>query len=141
MLPLRYAGRWRTASVFLLLGVLAATLMPAVWFWGDRDSFMTWFVNVDKWLHAVTFGFLAVWFGGQYRSDSYWRIGVGLILFGILIEMCQRMVTYRSAEWFYLVADAAGIVVGLLLGLTGLGGWSLRVEAWFDKRSTGDNVD
>jgi hypothetical protein len=55
--------------------------------------------------------------------------------------MCQRMVTYRSAEWFDLVADAAGIVVGLLLGLTGLGGWSLRVEAWFDKRSTGDNVD
>jgi hypothetical protein len=141
MLPLRYASRWRTASVVLLLGVLAATLMPAMWFWGDPRGFMTWFVNVDKWLHAITFGFLAVWFGGQYHASSYWRIGVGLILFGVFIELCQRIVTYRSAEWFDLVADAAGIVVGLLIGLTGLGGWSQRVESWFEKRSTGDNVD
>ena len=116
MLPLRYAARWRAASIFLLLGVLAGALMPAVWFWGDRAGFLSWFVNVDKWLHAATFAFLAVWFGGQYRANRYWRIGVGLLLFGMLIEVCQRMVTYRSAEWFDLVADAAGIAVGLLIG-------------------------
>jgi hypothetical protein len=141
MLPLRYAGRWRAASIFLLVGVLAGALMPAVWFWGDRAGFMSWFVNVDKWLHAVTFVFLAVWFGGQYRVDSYWRIGVGLALFGILIEVCQRLVAYRSAEWFDLVADAAGIAVGLIVGRVWLGGWSLRFESWLRGSGTGDGID
>ncbi|MDH4124674.1 MAG: VanZ family protein [Gammaproteobacteria bacterium] len=141
MLPLRYALHWRAAGIFLLLAVLAGALMPAVWFWEDRAGFLNWFVNVDKWLHGVTFVVLAVWFGGQYRSDFYWRIGVGLLLFGVLIEVCQRMVTYRSAEWFDLVADAAGIALGLIIGRAWLGGWSLRVEAWLGGRNSGDAVD
>lgn len=141
MLPLRYAGRWRAASVMLLLCVLGAALMPAVWFWGDRHGFMNWFVNVDKWLHAATFVFLAIWFAGQYRVNSYWRIGVGLLLFGVLIELSQRMVTYRSAEWFDLVADAAGIAVGLAIASARLSGWCLQVEAWLGQGSAGDGID
>ncbi len=141
MLPLRYAGHWRTASIFLLLAVLAAALMPAVWFWEDRAGFLTWFLYVDKWLHGATFVILAVWFCGQYGTASYWRIGIGLLLFGALIEVCQRMVTYRSAEWFDLAADAAGILLGLIIGLAGLGGWSLKVESWLGRGSAGDGVD
>jgi VanZ family protein len=141
MLPLRHARRWRAASIMLLVGVLAATLMPAVWFWDDKPAFIRWFVHVDKWLHAVTFVALAIWFSGQYRSGSYWRIAVGLLLFGVLIEVCQRMVTYRSAEWFDLVADAAGIVVGLIFAWAGLGGWSLKVESWFIQRNIEPDID
>lgn len=141
MLPLRYARRWQAANIMLLVAVLGAALMPAVWFWGDRHSFLNWFVNVDKWLHAMTFVFLAVWFAGQYRRAWYWRIGAGLILFGVLIEICQRMVTYRSAEWFDLVADAIGIGVGLLIATSGLGGWSLHIESWFARGSAGDGGD
>ena len=64
MLPLQHVRRWQAAGLMLLLVVLAATLMPAVWFFSDRQSFITWFVHVDKWLHAVTFVVLAVWFSG-----------------------------------------------------------------------------
>jgi VanZ family protein len=134
MLPLRFASRWRIASVVLLLLVLAATLMPAVWFWPDRRDFIAWFVDVDKWLHGITFVFLAIWFAGQYRSQSYWRIGIGLIFFGMLIEACQRLVTYRSADWFDIVADTAGIIVGLVVAMAGLGGWCLWLEDWLAKR-------
>jgi len=141
MLPLRYTRRWQAASLLLLVVVLAATLMPAVWFWSDRRVFITWFMNVDKWLHAITFVFLAIWFSGQYRLGSYWRIGIGLILFGILIEVCQRMVTYRSAELFDIVADAGGITVGLIAAAAGLGGWSLRFEHWFAQRKAGAGID
>ena len=116
-------------------------MMPAVWFWSDRHSFITWFMNVDKWLHAVTFVFLAIWFSGQYRPGSYWRIGIGLILFGVLIEICQRMVTYRSASLFDIVADAGGITVGLIVAAAGIGGWSLRFEQWFARRKAGVAVD
>ena len=98
MLPLRHVRRWRLAGLVLLLLVLAATMMPAVWLWPQRREFVAWFINADKWLHAITFVFLAVWFSGQYRRESYWRVGLGLIFFGVLIEVCQRMVTYRSSE-------------------------------------------
>ncbi len=129
MLPLRYAPWWRTASILLLILVLAAAVMPAVWLWPDRDTFFSWFDAIDKSVHAIVFAFLALWFAGQYRSRSYWRIALGLLMFGLLIELCQRMLTYRSAEWFDVAADVAGIIAGLLLAAAGLGGWCQRVEA------------
>ncbi len=141
MLPLRYARRWRIASMVLLILVLVATLMPAVWFWPDRRQFMAWFVDVDKWLHGITFVFLALWFAGQYRPRSYWRIGVGLIFFGVLIEACQRLVTYRSADLFDIVADVAGITVGLVVAMAGLGGWSLWVENRLAKSKVEAGID
>ena len=141
MLPLRYSKRWHAASMMLLLFVLAVTMMPAVWFWFDRHVFLTWFVDADKWLHGITFVILALWFAGQYRPRSYWRIGVGLILFGFLIEGCQRLVTYLSADWFDIWADTAGIVVGLSIAAAGIGGWSLRVEDWYLRRTMDTHVD
>jgi len=134
MLSLRYARRWQVASLTLLLLVLAATLMPAVWFWDDRFKAMSWFDGVDKWFHGVTFLLLSMWFTGLYRKRSYWKIGIGLLLFGLIIEACQRMVTYRSAEWLDVWADAAGIILGLVIGAVGIGGWCLRVEERLAKR-------
>ena len=141
MLSLRYAGRWRAAGLMLLIMVLAATLMPAVWFLSDRQDFINWFTNIDKWLHGVTFVFLALWFSGQYERRAYWRIAFGLFLFGILIELSQRMVAYRSAEWYDLAADVGGIIIGLAIAAAGVGGWSVRAEHWFARRNAGSNID
>jgi len=134
MLSLRYARRWQVASLILLLLVLAATLMPAVWFWDDRFKAMSWFDGIDKWFHGVTFLVLSVWFTGLYRKRSYWKIGIGLLLFGLIIEACQRMVSYRTAEWLDVGADAVGIILGLVIGAVGIGGWCLRVEERLAKR-------
>lgn len=92
---------------------------------------------MDKWLHGITFALLAIWFAGQYRPRSYWRIGAGLMIFGLLIEGCQRLVSYRSAEWFDVAADSAGIIIGLTVATAGIGGWSLRVEDWYLRRRAG----
>ena len=129
MLPLRHLGYWQIASVLILLVVLVAALMPAVWFWGDKSSGIAWFKGVDKWLHGITFAVLALWFAGLYQRQSYWRIALGLFVFGLAIEACQRMVGYRTADWLDVGADTAGIVVGLVIALAGLGGWSLRFES------------
>jgi VanZ family protein len=128
MLPLRHAARWQMASLFLLLIVLAATLMPAVWFWDDRFKALSWFEGIDKWFHGITFLALSIWFTGLYTKSAYWRIGLGLLAFGLVIEACQRMVTYRTADWMDVGADAAGIILGLVIGAAGIGGWCLRAE-------------
>jgi VanZ family protein len=141
MLPLHYARRWRQAGVALLVLVFIAALMPAVWLWPNPREFMAWFDNVDKLLHGATFLFLAVWFSGQYRPRSYWRIGLGLIAFGMLIEVCQRAVGYRTADWFDLAADVVGVVLGLLIALAGLGGWTLRIEDRLRKQESGAGID
>lgn len=141
MLPLRYARHWRIASIVLLTLVLVATLVPAAWMWPESRQLVSWFLDGDKWLHGITFVILAVWFAGQYRPRSYWRIGIGLIFFGVFIEVCQRLVTYRSAEWFDIAADVAGITVGLAVAMAGLGGWSLWIENWLVKRKVDAGVD
>ncbi len=131
MLPLQYPREWRIASAALLLTVLVATLMPALWIWGDAGTFKLWFIEIDKWMHGITFALLAIWFAGQYRKQSYWRVAAGLLAFGLLIEACQRMVGYRTADWLDVAADCGGIGLGLLAGAAGAGGWALQVESWF----------
>ena len=90
--------------------------------------------GADKWLHAATFLVLAVWFSGQYARHAYWRIALALLAFGIVIELCQRMVTYRTGDLLDLAANAAGIALGLLVAVAGAGGWSMRVENWWLRR-------
>jgi VanZ family protein len=141
MLPLRYALRWQVVSATLLLVVLAGALVPATWLWPDRLHIESWFGYSDKLAHLLTFACLAVWFAGQYPRHAYWRIAAGLAGFGILIELCQLMVGYRTAEWPDIGADVAGIVTGLVIGLAGAGGWSQRFETWYIGRGAGAGVD
>lgn len=132
MLALRYARRWQIAGVILLTMVLVAALVPSDWFWSaGRNSR---FYISDKWLHGITFTLLALWFSGQYARHSYWRLITGLVAFGLLIELTQRMVSYRSADSMDLVADLIGIAVGMAFALAGTGGWCLRFEEWLQNR-------
>jgi VanZ family protein len=91
---------------------------------------------LDKWMHGITFAALAIWFSGQYARRSYGWLAIGLLIFGALIEACQSMVTYRTAETADLVADLLGIVAGMMIALTGVGGWSLQVENWLQRGRT-----
>lgn len=128
MLPLRYPGYWRAASGVLLFAVLAAALLPPGWFWPAPGPEHSWLDNADKWAHAIAFAMLALWFAGQYRPQSYWRIAIGLMAYGGLIEVCQRLTDFRQAEWFDVAADGAGIIVGLIIAGAGAGGWASQLE-------------
>lgn len=141
MLPLRYARRWRVASAVLLAFVLATTVIPAVWLRPDWISSVSWLEHADKVSHVVTFSLLTLWFAGQYRPRSYWRIAIGLLAFGVLIEVCQRAVGYRSGEWLDFGADAVGIIVGLAIAVAGVGGWCQQFEAWYIGYRSGAGID
>lgn len=128
MLPLRYTKRWQFAGIAVLFVVLAFALTPAMWFRLDMRDMAV--MASDKWLHGLTFAFLTVWFSGQYSRRSYWRVAVGMLAFGGMIEVCQQMLSYRNAESMDLLADAIGILAGILIAVAGAGGWSLRLEEW-----------
>ena len=132
MLELRFAGAWRALSVLALLAIFGATLVPSDWLWFDDPSFR--FRISDKWMHAITFAALGLWFCGQYTRSSYWRVAIGLFAFGVLIEIAQRAVGYRSGDLLDLAADVAGIAAGLLMGLSGAGGWTPKLEDWLQKQ-------
>ena len=133
MLPLRYRRQWIAVNALLIAVVTALTVVPA--FLMPRQ--VTGLPGVDKWLHALTFAILALWFTGQYARRSYWLIAIGLAGYGALIEIGQSLIPYRSAEWGDLVADIVGIAAGLVIALLISGGWSLRAEHWFVDRFGG----
>ena len=126
MLPLSYPNRWRIAGIALLLIVLGSTLAPEFGPWRYRGSEL---LN-DKWAHGITFALLAIWSTGHYGRHSYWRLVGGLLVFGAFIEVCQSLLTYRTAETADFAADALGVLAGMLIAMAGLGGWSLRFESW-----------
>ena len=134
MRPLRRVGLGRVLSVVILVVVLAAAMSPAFWFFDNKHSALSWFQNADKWLHALTFITLSVWFAGLYEKRAWWLIAVGLTLFGFVVEFCQLQVSYRTADWIDIAANTAGILVGLAVAAAGLGGWALRFEDWYLRR-------
>ena len=134
MLPLRYSQHWRIGGVVLLTLVLAGTLLPAFSIW-PRTT-VRYLMSVDKWIHGLMFLFLTLWYSGQYARPAYWRIGAGLIVFGGVIELIQRILPFRSGDPADMAANAAGIVAGFVLAFAGFGGWSVRVERWLEARQS-----
>lgn len=125
---LRFRRCWQVASAALLLFVFLAALAPA------PELPDPGLPQLDKWMHGMTFALLAIWFAGQYARGAYWRVAVGLLAFGALIEVCQRVLPWRSGAWEDLWANVAGIVFGLLIALAGAGGWSQSFERRFDRQ-------
>lgn len=133
MLPLQHASLWRTLSILLLIVVLLGALSPTFWF-DSKAKALVWFEHADKWLHAITFAALTIWFAGMFARGAYWRIALGLTVFGLIIEACQLLVSYRIADWVDVGANTVGIIVGLAAAAAGLGNWGLRVEDWYSRR-------
>ncbi len=134
MLPLQHARLWRVLSAGLLLSVLTAALAPTWWF-DTKAEALSWFEHADKWLHGFTFIGLTVWFSGLVEQREWGRMAFGLVLFGLLLEGCQRLISYRMADWSDVGANTLGILIGMAIAAAGLGGWGLRLEAWYSRRS------
>ena len=129
MLPLRYAHRWKLASAALLFLIFVVTIVPSRWLWLGAAGGVPLIPGADKWAHGLAFLFLTLWFIGLYQRRSYWWIALGLAGFGAFIEISQKFVGFRSAEWADFAADIVGIVIGLVVArYVGIGGWCERVE-------------
>ncbi len=133
MLPLQHRALWASLSLGLLIVVLAGALSPAIWF-GNKPDALSFVKNADKWVHGGTFFVLALWFSGLVERRRYWIVGMGLLVFGALLEFFQMYVRYRMADHFDIAANTAGIIIGLAVAIAGPGGWGLRAEDWYARR-------
>ncbi len=122
MLTLRYRKLWLAASVLILTGILVLSALPGPSLPAVRYS--------DKMGHFIAFVLLMVWFSGMFRFRVSPLVALGLLVYGILIELLQTTVSYRYAEFADVVFDFSGILVGWLVAAAGLRGWCQKVESW-----------
>jgi hypothetical protein len=121
LLPLRFPKWWAGLGWLLVLGVIVGSLLPGR---ALPDVSMV----SDKVQHAAAYGFLMVWFAGLYPPRFYLWIAAVLLGLGIGLDLLQGLTETRSLEFFDILADFIGIVVGLALSASLLGGWCQRLE-------------
>jgi VanZ family protein len=120
LLPLQYPKVWSALGWGLVLGVIVGSLLPG-------NAVPTFGVG-DKLQHAAAYCVLTVWFAGMYRRGLYPAVGVVLLGLGIVLDLLQGLTATRSLDWRDMAADFVGIVVGLLIAVSFLGGWCQRLE-------------
>ncbi len=93
------------AWIFAFLFFVAATL-PV----GDVSGAH----GFDKVLHFVGFFYLMVFFLRGYRENTWYKMLVLTILIGLLVEIVQAFLPYRSFSLYDFLADFLGAVSGYL---------------------------
>jgi VanZ family protein len=127
VLALRHPRAWLVIGWSLVVLAVIASLAPGKSLPSTGLS--------DKLEHALAYTLLTVWFAGIYPRSRYFIIGFGLFCMGLLIEWAQGAMNLgRVSDAQDVIANTAGIVLGLILSFAGLGGWAQRVEALARRR-------
>lgn len=122
MRALRWRGFWLGGGAVLLLLVAYLCLRPS----GAGEPL---FLHADKWAHFLAFAALGVMFLALVERRHYGVVCAALLVFGAAIEVAQFLMPYgRSAEWWDLVADGVGVLVGLAASLVIRESWLQRIE-------------
>ena len=87
------------------------------------------FPLVDKVYHAFAYFVLMAWFAQIYH-DRFQRnmIAVTFIVLGITLESLQSFDPNRYFEFADMVANTTGVILGLLLAMTGAKNCLLKIE-------------
>lgn len=126
--PLRYGRYWALFGLVMTLVVVYLTLEAP----SGRISRLA---HLDKAYHFGAFVCLTLWFAALVERRGYWAVAIAMLMLGVLIEIVQHLMALgRSAEFLDVVADAAGIAVGMLLSLIIRDSWLQRVERWLSPR-------
>lgn len=131
MLPLRFPRLWLTLAWLFVALALLVCLAPA-----GAPGLRGFFAINDKVEHAFGYLVLTVWFSGIFPRRRYVWIAIGLFLMGVAVEFLQGwMAVGRNRDVLDVLANTAGIAIGLLLSMLFLGGWVQRFESLLVRRS------
>lgn len=101
---------WRWLVAVLLLAGLAWSLRPLA----PNEGPENWFPNADK-LHHLWFFAVLWWLGLRTGLLRGWTLGLVLFFYGVGIELAQGLTVTRSASVDDVVADMAGVLLGVAL--------------------------
>ena len=107
---IRLERAFRALFWLCFVGLTGLTLSPAPYL-PPMDIFNWW----DKTQHVIGFGSLTMSALLAYPKTSKWKVVALLCLHGCLIEVLQYFSGYRFGDWEDAVADAVGVVLGLLV--------------------------
>jgi VanZ family protein len=118
---------WYAIGALMLFVVGLLSLLPA------PDTGIS-----DKLAHLVTYFLLAGWFAviARDRGVLGWSL-LGLIGYGMLIELLQAQTGYRYAEWGDVIANTSGCAGGILLHFTPLHRVTQVLDGWLAARLRG----
>ncbi len=110
---------WQGIGWFGVCVVVLLTLMP-------KPPAMPGFLDWDKAQHLIAYAGLTWWFRQAFTRRIRWF--VFLIVLGVGLECVQGFTDYRYFEYGDMIANALGVICGLLLAATPLG----RTLAWLE---------
>jgi VanZ family protein len=120
LLPLRFPKVWSALGWLLVAGVVVGSLVPG-------QTLRVIHVS-DKVMHAGAYFILMIWFAGFYRRGVYPLIAAVLVALGAGLDSLQGLTATRSFDWRDIAMNGVGVIAGLVLAVSLVGGWCQRVE-------------
>ena len=117
--PLHHARTAYLLAFAMLVMVVVLSLVPAPQL----------VAGSDKLIHFVVYLGLSAGFSILVcRNRSLYLVGAGLIVYGISIEWLQGLTGYRYFEYQDILANSAGVLVGLLIRMSPIPLWVRQLE-------------
>jgi VanZ family protein len=116
---LRYVKYWQAIGWIMVLIVIWLSLTP-------KPPQLPGFFGWDKAQHILAYASLMYWFGVSH--PRHWRWPVFIASLGIVLELLQGLTGFRTNDPYDILANTIGVVVGLFIIDTPLGGWLAVVD-------------
>jgi|TARA_B110000914_G_scaffold226488_1_gene252036 VanZ family protein len=126
MYDLDYKLHWNLLSLVIIFILSCLFVLPPNWFFADGSNLLN--IVSDKIIHICVFIFLSCWLSGQFKSNI--KLLLCISLYGVLIESLQQLTPHRSAELSDILANEIGIIIGIIIAVKYLTGWSLVTERY-----------
>jgi VanZ family protein len=120
--PLPHLRLWRWLGRLALITTVVVCLVPM-----PKSPIPV--EGGDKLEHALGWLLITLWYA-QLTADARALLAraAGFLALGAAIELAQSLTTWRSADPWDLLANAAGVATGVLLGLSPARGILARLD-------------
>ncbi len=121
-MSLRYTRFWKSLAWGMLLVVATLTLMP------QPPRIVRW-LSWDKAQHSIAYAALMWTFLQAWEGSHVLRWAILLLLAGVVLEILQGLMGVRFMEYFDMLANSLGVLLGYAAWRTPLGRGFRRIEA------------
>jgi len=100
------------STYFIRLVLLISLIVTSIFSFIQIDQNLAKILIQDKLLHAAVFSLITFLAYASKFDINRITIFIGLILYGLLIEITQNYLSYRSFELYDLLSDIVGVAIG-----------------------------